>query len=253
MTPAKAAAGHFPFPTAIYDDAEALARGAVERLLTAVHDAPSEKVAVCLSGGSTPKRMYELLATEFAADVPWHRMHWFFGDERLVDPEDKDSNFRMVRETLMSSGNIPDGNIHPIRTTGLSADAAADSYERELRKFHGSDTLQPGKPLFEVMLLGLGSDGHTASLFPGRPGVLEREHWVVGVPEAGLAPFVPRVSLALPAIASSRLTLFLVAGAGKQPMLKRIAEGEKLPAAEVSGENPPLWLLDRDAAAGLSL
>lgn len=253
MSASEAPAGlGFPFPTAVYDDAEALARGAVERLLRAVHESASEKPAVCLSGGSTPKRMYELLAGgDCSGAVPWHRVHWFFGDERLVDPQDKDSNRRMAREAMFGHAPVPAENIHPIRTEGLSADEAADGYAGELERFRSAER-QGGAPMFDVLLLGLGSDGHTASLFPGKPGIAVRDRWVVGVPEAGLEPFVPRVSLTLPALHSARLTLFLVSGAGKRPILARIAAGEKLPAAEVSvsGHAPPLWLLDRDAAAG---
>jgi 6-phosphogluconolactonase len=247
-----AAQQNFPFPTAIYDDAEALARGAVHRLLETVNSAQSDRVSVCLSGGSTPKRMYELLATEFLGEVPWNRVHWFFGDERLVPPDDKDSNYRMAREAMFDRAPAPAENIHPIPTAGLSAEEAADAYAAELQRFHGAAAFGPGQPLFDVLLLGLGSDGHTASLFPGKPGILERSRWVVGVPEAGLSPFVPRVSLSLPALESSHLTLFLVSGAGKQPVLERIARGEELPAAQVAGEPPPLWMLDREAAAALA-
>jgi 6-phosphogluconolactonase len=241
----------FPFPTAIADDAEALARDAVQRLVEVVNSAHHGKVSVCLSGGSTPKRMYELLAGEFSGEVPWHNVHWFFGDERLVPPDDARSNYRMVREAMFSHVPVPPENIHPIPTEGFTADAAADAYAEELQRFYGFATLDPARPLFDVMLLGLGSDGHTASLFPGKPGIEERRKWVVGVPEAGLEPFVPRVSLTLPALESSHLTLFLVSGAGKQPVLSRIAEGEELPAAQVAGKPTPLWLLDRDAAAKL--
>jgi 6-phosphogluconolactonase len=243
--------GRFPFPTEVYVDAEALAEGAARRLLAALAESPGRRVSVALSGGSTPKRMYELLAGPFATEVPWNQVHWFFGDERLVPPDSPDSNYRMAREAMLDRAPVPLGNVHPIPTVGLNPDEAAKLYQGELRAFYGTDTLQAGRPLFDVMLLGLGSDGHTASLFPGKPAVEERREWVAGVPEAGLAPFVPRVTLTLPAIDSSRTTLFLVGGESKRPVLARIAAGEKLPAARVEGETKPLWLLDRAAATGL--
>lgn len=241
----------FPFPAHVYDDADALARGAARLLLAAAAAVPGDRVAIALSGGSTPRRLYELLAGEFAAEVPWARLHWFFGDERLVPPTDAQSNYRMVREAMFDHAPVPPENIHPVRTEGLTPTEAAWLYQLELERFHESDRLEPGRPLFEVVLLGLGSDGHTASLFPGPPAADERHAWVAGVPQAGLEPFVPRVTLTLPAIASSRLTLFLVSGEGKRPVLARIAAGDTLPAAMVEGENPPLWLLDRAAAADL--
>jgi 6-phosphogluconolactonase len=243
----------FPFPTEVFEDAEALARGAARQFVDAVRKAPGEAIAVALAGGSTPKRMYELLAEEFAGDVPWERMHWFFGDERFVPPDSPESNFRMACEALFDRAPVPVANLHPVLTVGYPLDEAARLYAQELARCHGSNRLEPGRPLFEVVLLGLGPDGHTASLFPDQPSLDETQHWAVGVPQAGVPPFVPRVTLTLPVLRSSAKTLFLVGGAAKRPVLARIAAGEKLPAALVTGETRPLWMLDREAAAELGL
>ncbi|MFE1602737.1 6-phosphogluconolactonase [Methylobacterium sp. ID0610] len=230
----------------VLPDADAVARAAAERL--AALAAGTDRCAVALSGGSTPKRLYALLAgPEFRGRLPWERIHWFFGDERVGDSPEAGSNRRMVEAAFGSDTPVPAGHLHPI-PTGPDPDRAAASYAAELQSFHGGATLDPGRPLFDLVLLGLGEDGHTASLFPGKPAVTVTDRWVVGVPEAGLAPFVPRVSLTLPALASSRLSLFLVSGAGKRDPLTRIAAGEDLPAGRVRAAGELVWLLDAAAA-----
>ena len=140
---------------------------------------------ICLSGGSTPRRLYEHLGgPAYRNTFPWARTHWFWGDERFVPHSDALSNYRMVREALLSRAPVPALYIHPIPTEGVSPEAAASAYERELKSFYGSERLEAARPLFDVTLLGLGSDGHTASLFPGTPVLAERNRWcaeVVGV------------------------------------------------------------------------
>ena len=138
--------------------------------------------AVALSGGSTPRRLYEHLAGPPYRDAfPWSRTHWFWGDERFVPHGDAQSNYRMVREALLSRAPIPAINIHPIPTEGVSPEAAAVTYERELKSFYGAKRLDAARPLFDVTLLGLGPDGHTASLFPGTAVLAERDRWVAAV------------------------------------------------------------------------
>lgn len=236
-----------PPNSAILADGEAVAREAASRLLAAIVASPQAAPAICLAGGSTPKRLYGLLATEFASALPWDRVHWFWGDERMVAPDSPDSNYRLADEPMLSRMNVPAGNIHPVSTAGLGADAAAAAYREELDRFR-SEHRSEGAPLFDVTLLGMGPDGHTASLFPGKPAIEERDLWAVGVPEPGLAPKVPRVTLTRPALASSRLVLFLVGGAEKRDALGRIAAGEDLPAALVARDSAAEWLIDRAAA-----
>ena len=152
---------------------------------------------VCLSGGSTPRRLYERLADpSYLEAFPWSRTHWFWGDERLVPHDDVLSNYRMAREALLSHAPIPAINIHPIPTEGLSPEAAASAYEHELKSFYGAGHLDPARPLFDLTFLGLGPDGHAASLFPGSSLLAERGRWVaaaVGIkPEARIMLLFPR-------------------------------------------------------------
>jgi 6-phosphogluconolactonase len=149
---------------------------------------------------------------------------------------------------LLDRISVPPGNIHPIPTTSGSPEEAARLYETELRRFYGSERLVAGRPLFDVTLMGVGTDGHTASLFPGRAELDERERWVVAVPEAALEPFVPRVTLTLPALASTREMLFLVSGHGKREVLGRMLSGADLPATRAYSEGNVAWLVDRDAS-----
>lgn len=215
----------------IFADADALARHAASWLLAAAGAAPG-RFAICLSGGSTPQRLYRLLGdAPFRDRFPWPRVHWFWGDERFVPHDDPRSNYRMVREALLSRAPIPPANIHAMPTEGLSPDAAALAYARELRDFYGADALDPERPLFDVNLIGLGPDGHTASLFPANPVLQERTRWVA--PVTGGAPEA-RLTLTYPVLESSRQTAFLVAGAEKRAILARLRHGdEALPAARV--------------------
>ncbi|MEH3116992.1 MAG: 6-phosphogluconolactonase [Methylorubrum populi] len=237
-----------PANTELTADAEATARAAAEHLLAMAASAEGERVAICLSGGSTPKRLYTLLASPgFAERVPWPRIHWFFGDDRVVPWDDPLSNVRMVREAFGRAAPVPATHLHFI-PSDEGAEAGARGYAATLRDFYGADRLDPNRPLFDLVLLGLGGDGHTASLFPGKPALAEREAWVAPVPEAGMEPFVPRVTLTFPALASSRSTLFLVNGAGKRDPLRRLAEGEDLPAGHVESAGKVTWFIDREAA-----
>ncbi|KOX60383.1 MULTISPECIES: 6-phosphogluconolactonase [Methylobacterium] len=238
-----------PAGSHILKDPEAVARAAAERLIEACGESRSERIAICLSGGSTPKVLYGLLSgPDYATRLPWARIHWFFGDDRAVPWDDPRSNVRMVREAFGHGAPIPPTHLHFI-PSDAGPDAGARAYERMLLDFYGAERLDPARPLFDLVLLGLGEDGHTASLFPGTPAADEARRLVVPVPEAGLEPFVPRISLTLPALASSRHVLFLVTGAGKRAPLARLAAGESLPAGRVTSTGAVAWLLD-EAAAG---
>ncbi len=154
-----------------FESAETLAHDAAE-WLCGLAQASDGVFAVCLSGSSAPRRLYEHLADPpFASRFPWNRAHWFWGDERFVPHDDRNSNYRMARDAFLSRVPVPDDNIHAVPTEGSSPDQAATAYEMTLKRFYGADTLAPDRPLFDVTLLGNGEDGHTASLFPGQPQV----------------------------------------------------------------------------------
>jgi 6-phosphogluconolactonase len=203
------------------------------------------RVAISLSGGSTPRRLYQLLAEPpFRDAMPWERIHWFWGDERFVPPDHPDSNFRMVREALLARAPIPAANIHQVPTGGEPAAAARD-YEATLRSFYGAQALDTAIPLFDVELLGLGPDGHTASLFPGTKVLDERQRWVAEVIGAKTED---RITLTYPVLESSRYTAFLVAGADKRDALKRALAGDRgLPAARLAPIGELVWFVDQEA------
>jgi 6-phosphogluconolactonase len=230
----------------VVDDPVALAKAAADRLIARI-DTNSGSIAICLTGGSSPKRLYQLLATDaYRNRIPWDRVHWFIGDERFVPEGDALNNMAMARRIFLDQC-APVANIHPIATNGASPEAAARAYEQELKSFYGAERLDPARPLFDLTLLGVGLDGHTASLFPGDPILDERERWVVSVTKPNVEPLVPRVTLTLPALASSREVLFEVEGAGKRAILTRLFHGENLPANRVSSVGETVWLVDRAA------
>jgi 6-phosphogluconolactonase len=238
----------------------ALMAGAAERVVSAAAQAigASGRFAVALAGGSTPKGLYELLASPaYARRVDWSRVHLFWGDERCVPPDDPASNYRLTREALLDHVPIPDADVHRIRAEDAPARAAA-SYERELRHAFATPAGRPSLTVgrrFDLVLLGMGENGHTASLFPGLGAVREKERWVVGeyVPEMSQW----RVTLTPPLLNAARRVAFLVVGAGKAPMLQRVLEGpsepEALPAQAIVPVDGTLdWLVDTEAAARLS-
>jgi 6-phosphogluconolactonase len=224
-------------------DAKALAKAAAERIVARIA-ANSGRVAICLTGGSSPKLLYGLFTTEpYHSQIPWNRVHWFIGDERFVPAGNALNNMSMARRIFLDRC-APPGLVHPIPADAGSPDEAARRYETELKSFYGADGLDPVRPLFDVVLMGVGPDGHTASLFPGDPAVDEKERWVVGVPRARVEPFVPRVSLTLPALGCCHEMLFEVAGADKRPILTRVLAGEDLPAARAHSGGETTWLCD---------
>jgi 6-phosphogluconolactonase len=227
-------------------DPAALAKAAAERIVARVA-ANKGRVAICLAGGSSPKQLYQLLATEaYRSQIPWDRVHWFVGDERFVPATDPLSNIAMMRDAFLDRC-APAANIHPIPTDSADPKEAAGRYERELKSFYGANELDWARPLFDVVLLGVGPDGHTASLFPGYPAVEETERWVIEVPKAHIEPFVPRVTLTLPALGSCREMLFEASGAGKRAILTRVFGGEDLPANHAHSNGETLWLVDAAA------
>jgi 6-phosphogluconolactonase len=230
---------------AVFADPPALARHAAE-WMTATALAAKRPLRVALSGGSTPKALYSLLASdEFRDRFPWQQVSWFWGDERFVPYDHPESNYRMTREAMLAMAPAPAKNIHPIPTDGTPEDAAR-RYERTLQEAYGAPTLDPARPLFDIMLLGLGDDGHTASLLPGERVLDERERWVAAVSHG--RPEV-RITMTYPVIESSRHAAFLVAGREKVAILQQIrAGGSQAPAARVRPVGELLWFVDRAAA-----
>ena len=227
-------------------DPAALATAAADRI-TARIAANASRVAICLSGGSSPKQLFQLLATDaYRGRIPWDRVHWFIGDDRFVPADSPLNNMTMAREAFLDRC-APAANIHPIPTEGIDPQDAARRYERELKSFYGVNELDPARPLFDVVLLGVGPDGHTASLFPGYPAVEETVRWVIDVPKAHVEPFVPRVTLTLPTLSSCREMLFEASGSGKRAILTRVLDGEDLPANRARSQGETVWLLDRGA------
>jgi 6-phosphogluconolactonase len=230
-------------------DPSAMASAAAGRVLARIADS-SARVAICLTGGSSPKRLYQLFASEAYRDkIPWQRVHWFIGDERFVPATDPLNNMAMARAIFLDR-YAPADHIHPIPTATADPadpDRSAALYEQELKSFYGADALDPARPLFDLVLMGVGPDGHTASLFPGDATLDETTRWAVGVPKANVEPFVPRVTLTLPTLASCREMLFEVAGAEKRAILTRLFAGEKLPANRARSIGETVWLADEAA------
>jgi 6-phosphogluconolactonase len=228
-------------------DPDALAKRVADWLmdLALAKDGP---FALCLSGGSTPKTLYALLAQPPYLDgFPWARTHLFWGDERFVPPTDPLSNYRMVKDALLDHAEIPAANIHPMPTEGMSPEQAAAAYGRELKAFYGADELDPSRPLFDVNLLGLGPDGHTASLFPGTAVLAEKTLWAAAVIGAKAEA---RITLTYPVLESSRYAAFLVAGKDKADILARLRAGdEALPAAHLHPNGALCVFSDRAAQA----
>jgi len=231
----------------ILPDLEAVSRAAAERF--AVLARSSDPFSVALSGGNTPRRLYELLATPlFCEQIPWRQVHVFWSDERCVPPDDPASNYRLAREALLAHVPLPAGNVH--RVPGeLGPAAAAQAYAQELREFFDVQW-----PTFDLVLLGLGDDGHTASLFPDAPALNETSRPVLGVTaHYGNRP-ARRVTLTLPAINAARQVMFLVGGAAKAEIVRAVLEGPaaRFPAQHVRPTPGHLaWLIDAAAAAQL--
>ena len=231
----------------VLPDPDSVAR-AVAEWLTERACAKQGPFVIALSGGSTPRRLYQFLAAApFAERFPWSRVELCFGDERFVPPSDESSNYRMVNQALLSQVDIPPDRVHRMPTEG-DPQSAVESYARDLRGLYGAAALQPGRPLFDVVLLGLGENGHTASLFPGTAVLEERANWV-GTCVPHDAPH-RRLTLTYPAIASSAHVLFLVTGEAKREVLGRVrARDPSQPASHITTEGELVWVLDQSAAA----
>lgn len=236
----------------VYPDLDTLSRAASEECVRIATEAAGARgrCLIALSGGHTPKRAYQIWSTEYREKMPWAKAHFFWGDERFVGADDPNSNYRMARESLFKNAPVPPENIHPIPTNFSQADQAAQEYEKVLRTF-----IADSGPSFDVMLLGLGVEGHTASLFPGSPALAEQKRWAVGVKAQAEPPV--RISLTFPVLRRARATYFLVAGADKAEIIATLrrdtdSETEKLPVAMLHPEGETIWFLDKAADGKLS-
>lgn len=235
-----------------FPDLEALSRAAagifVAEATTSL--ARQARFAVALSGGATPRRTYELLATgPFRDRMNWQQVHVFWGDERSVPPADPQSNYRLARLALLEHVPLPPENVHPIPAFP-AVEMGAWKYEADLKAFFGQ-----AAPRFDLIFLGLGADGHTASLFPGSPVLEEERRWVAGVPAPGRG--AARVTLTAWAINRAALVVFLVSGQDKAEALKNVVAGprepQRFPAQLIRpASGRLLWLADKEAAGGLS-
>jgi 6-phosphogluconolactonase len=229
----------------IFPDPATLAHHVAEWMTSAALEA-KDPFRVSLSGGSTPKTLFGLLASDdFKSRFPWKRVSWYWGDERFVPYDSPESNYRMTREAMFDKAPVPAENIHPVPVDGTPEEAAR-SYERTLQQAYGATTFDPARPLFDITLLGLGPDGHTASLLPGEPVLQERKRWVAAVSHG--RPEV-RITMTYPVIESSRRVAFLVSGEEKRPIFRAIrAGGSQVPAARVHPVGQLFWFADRAAA-----
>jgi len=236
----------------VFADAAEVARAAAGRFAELAARSVAERGAfsVALAGGNTPRSVYELLAgSEFSEKIDWPSVHVFFGDERAVPPDDAESNYRMASEALLSRVRVPPANVHRMKGEG---DAAANArlYEDELRAFFGDAAW----PRFDLVMLGMGDDGHTASLFPSTAALEERRAWVAANWVEKLGAW--RVTLTAPAVNAARNVLFLVTGAGKAARLREVLRARRdparLPSQLISPADGALeWFADRAAAADL--
>ncbi|PYD69841.1 6-phosphogluconolactonase [Komagataeibacter swingsii] len=231
----------------VLPDAEAIAQHMAKWLTEQALAKKGGPFVIALSGGSTPRRLYQILASGAYRDrFPWANTQFFFGDERFVPASDPASNYNMVETEMLAHVPVPAANVHPMPTSGDPAQAAAE-YQAELEAVYGGTVLEPGRPLFDVVMLGLGDNGHTASLFPRQPVLDERRLWVsTCVPDD--APHT-RITLTYPAIHSSRHVVFMLAGAGKREAFAKVRAGDPAePASHITTEGELIWLMDKAAA-----
>jgi 6-phosphogluconolactonase len=236
------------FESRIFPTIAEMSEAALADILRIVNDAVAKRgrFSIALAGGHTPAKLYALWAEKYKTETPWDHVHLFFGDERFVPEDDLLSNYRMARQTLIDHVPIPKENVHPMLTNFPSPEKAAEAYEVELRKFFGEGALG-----FDVQLLGLGVEGHTASLFPGSPALDEQRRWVVAVTVPAEPP--QRLTLTLVVLNQGLNTFFLVAGENKREILAALrSEPQDVPSKYPAGRIRPargvVWYLDQAAA-----
>jgi len=243
----------------IFKNSDDLAAHAAEFISRSTQDAIRSRgrAMLALAGGTTPQPTYRLLARPDSRDpMDWTHTHLFFADERFVPMDDPSSNFAMVQRTLMTPGSVAPDHVFPIPTQRATATDAAQAYAATLAEAFGIGD-KPAPPRFDLVLLGLGEDGHTASLFPGAASLSVTDRWVVASPPGTLPPHVERITLTLPVLNAARKILFLVSGESKAGVLRDVIEGncerEQRPAAGVRPTDGTLtWFVDEAAASQLT-
>ena len=233
----------------VYGSSEELSRAAAREFAARAEEAIEERgrFAVVLAGGSTPETMYGILARDYMDGIDWSKVYVFFGDERSVPPHHEDSNLKMASEVLLD--HVPVANVHRIRGE-LSPEEAAEAYEGELRTFFQTEDV----PRFDLILLGIGADGHTASLFPWTTALEVHDRWAVANPVPRLG--TTRITLTVPVINAALAVYFLVEGEDKAEALREVLEGDAdpraCPAKLVQPPGEPEWMVDQSAASLLS-
>lgn len=239
----------------IVADSASLFKAAAEEFVSQATKAVEgqNRFTVALSGGSTPRGLFSLLATTYRDRFPWDQMFFFWGDERHVPPDNAESNYRMVNESMLSKVPVPSKNVFRVPAEDPDANHAAETYEQTVRQFFG---LPAGAfPRFDLILLGMGPDGHTASLFPDSSAVQEKERLVVAT---WVEKFkTDRITFTAPLINRAKVVMFLIAGADKAAALREVLEGNQPPKLYPSKLIHPtdgrsIWLVDKAAAAELS-
>jgi len=237
--------------TRVFADIDALSRAALDEVSRITKEAVAKhgRCAISLSGGHTPERMFAMWSQASYCDAfPWERVHFFWGDDRYVPYNDPLSNFGVAKRLLFDKlASDVELNLYPMPTENADPREAAKAYAAEMRKFFGTEP-----PAFDVQLLGLGGEGHTASLFPDNPALKEEEAWVLPVRVPATPPL--RLTMTYPVINQARNTYFLVAGESKREILKALAAEpdmgvSRYPAARVRPAGPLIWMLDQAAAA----
>ncbi|HFQ82069.1 MAG TPA: 6-phosphogluconolactonase [Desulfobacterales bacterium] len=227
-----------------YCDLEELSRAAADLIVELAETAVRERgfFSLSLAGGHTPARLYELLATDYRERINWRQTFVFWGDERLVPLDHKDSNYRLAAEHLLPC--LPPANIKTVAVTSADPETAARLYEEEIERFRQEQGIASG-PIFDCVLLGMGPDGHCASLFPGSPLLEEDKRLVAAIAEPAGSPPVVRITLTLPALAASRAVIFMVSGGKKLEIVSEILKGGgiQFPAARVRSQGAVYWLL----------
>ena len=232
-----------------FQDLEEASQALALSLWTEICDTVKKKgcFALALSGGKTPQVLYDILANSYAETMPWKSVHLFWGDERFVPQNHPESNYKMAYHTLMSKISIPADNVHPIPTEILPPEEAALAYEKVLQNFFKTSIDVKSNQTFDLILLGIGVDGHTASLFPGNPALQERARWAVPVVAPHSFAIKNRITLTFSAINNSRSAIFLVSGEEKRGVVHSIIQNSpcsrNYPAALIHPQEKRIWYI----------